>query len=154
MQKPKIKLEIVISLEFWVVFTDSSLVGNPVVHPAGFVLCYTQTFYCNKVSVWEPYFLLKVKPRHAALIFEPVYRSTVQKNTNLHTVIFSLFPYFQFSSSNLHYASLSSVCSRIFSLLPYLQFALVYSVCSVICSLLPYLQFVTFFVSNCSSWFV
>ena len=66
---------------------------NPVVHPTGFVLCYTQTFYCNKVSVWEPYFLLKVKPRHAAIIFNPVYRFTMQNNTNFHTVIFSLLPY-------------------------------------------------------------
>ena len=30
MQKPKIKLQIAILLEFWVVFTVSSLVGNPV----------------------------------------------------------------------------------------------------------------------------
>ena len=31
MQKPKVKLQIVIFLEFWVVFTFSFFLGNPVV---------------------------------------------------------------------------------------------------------------------------
>ena len=44
MQKPKIKLEIVILLEFWVVFTVSSLEGNPVFKEASDILKYYKSF--------------------------------------------------------------------------------------------------------------